>query len=658
MSPSPMVPSSYFPFRPDLQIGEGEIVLVSNCRNELARLPYFLEYYRGLGVDRFLIIDNNSDDGTTEYLQAQPDVEYFFTDASYRGALSGRLWTQELADTYAVGRWVLTADADELLVYPGIESVDLPELCAYLDDQRVRGLYAFMLDMYADVPLSEAVYRPGTDFLETCRWFEVDTYHLTPGQYPPFLKVEGGPRSSLYDDRPQQKGPESTKVPLVKWERGFSYIASSHSHRQIPLADISGVLLHFKFFSSWTSVVMRDAKRGDQIGFYDKYADEYGTSDPIYWRPESIEYRGAAQLVELGVVRTTPTYADWLEKTRVEDDRPHEPGSEALAVSVHTDATRLDLRAFSQVWDLFNNPSIPSFFGADERVNHDTRKNFMRRLLSQVAVIDVLADRILLDLRHPVLHVGRASKVEITVYVDDREVVSLPLGGDVSGLSVDTSGMFPNTYRWDLDVAGLVDRADATISIYLRDLTVPDRQPGEIVENDHLLHSDVWSPTPVAADPERFQGGLEAVVDGSVVGWIFDHDQQRYRVPLTVRINGRVVAYGVPHQHRPGLKRLVAPTERLRPVGFSIALPLGFFEENEPGPLQITVSVAGANLLVAHAPFVLPEGVRSLWWDETTLQWVTSEPVPASEDRPSAVVPDRGPAWRRAGSRVKRALKG
>ena len=44
------------------------------CRNERLRLPAFLNHYRSLGVDEFLVIDNDSSDGSTEYLAAQADV--------------------------------------------------------------------------------------------------------------------------------------------------------------------------------------------------------------------------------------------------------------------------------------------------------------------------------------------------------------------------------------------------------------------------------------------------------------------------------------------------------------------------------------------------------------------------------------------------------
>ena len=45
------------------RIKPADILLVCTFRNEQIRLPYFLKYYRDLGVAHFLFIDNGSEDG-------------------------------------------------------------------------------------------------------------------------------------------------------------------------------------------------------------------------------------------------------------------------------------------------------------------------------------------------------------------------------------------------------------------------------------------------------------------------------------------------------------------------------------------------------------------------------------------------------------------
>lgn len=74
------------------KIGASDILLLSTVRNERIRLSYFLRYYRDLGVDHFLFVDNDSDDGTREYLAEQEDCSVWTTKASYKASHFGVDW--------------------------------------------------------------------------------------------------------------------------------------------------------------------------------------------------------------------------------------------------------------------------------------------------------------------------------------------------------------------------------------------------------------------------------------------------------------------------------------------------------------------------------------------------------------------------------------
>src|SRR5262245_52390976 len=99
----------------------GEIRAVLVVRNELPRLPIVLGHHRRLGVQRFIVIDNASKDGSVDYLLGQPDVHVFRTHASYQEARNGIDWVEWVLNVYGSEGWNLVIDADERLVYPGCE---------------------------------------------------------------------------------------------------------------------------------------------------------------------------------------------------------------------------------------------------------------------------------------------------------------------------------------------------------------------------------------------------------------------------------------------------------------------------------------------------------------------------------------------------------
>lgn len=98
------------------QIKKSDILLFSTFRNEGVRFPYFLKYYRDLGVNHFIMVDNESDDGGTEYLKEQPDVSLWSAKGSYKKARFGVDWLNHLQRKYAHEHWTLVVDPDEFLV--------------------------------------------------------------------------------------------------------------------------------------------------------------------------------------------------------------------------------------------------------------------------------------------------------------------------------------------------------------------------------------------------------------------------------------------------------------------------------------------------------------------------------------------------------------
>lgn len=281
-------------------IRPGAILLASTLRNERVRLPYFFRYYRDLGVDHFLMVDNGSQDGTREYLAAQPDVSVWHTTQSYRRSHFGVDWLTWLHRRYCHGHWTLTVDVDEFLVYPFCDTRPLRALTDWLDASALRSFSAMLLDMYPKGPIGGQPYRDGQDPFEIANWFDAGNYMISRNARYGSLWIQGGPRARCFFADDPVQAPALNKIPLVRWHRNYAYASSTHMLLPRGLNQVydtwggekaSGCLLHAKFLDTFAAKAQEEMTRGQH------YA-------------KSREYRAYRD----GAERQTDLWCKWSEK--------------------------------------------------------------------------------------------------------------------------------------------------------------------------------------------------------------------------------------------------------------------------------------------------------------------------------------------------------
>ncbi|WP_085790320.1 glycosyltransferase family 2 protein [Roseivivax jejudonensis] len=295
------------------RIRSSDVLLFSCQRNEGVRLPYFLDYYRGLGVDHFLIVDNDSTDGSLDFLARQPDVSVWHTRASYKRATFGVDWLNRLARLYGHGHWCLTVDPDELFLYPFCDTRPIRGLTDWLDACSIRSFSAMLLDMYPKGRIDATPYRPGQDPLEVAPWFDAGNYKVARNPEYGNLWIQGGPRARVFFPDAPAKAPALNKIPLVKWHRRYTYVSSTHMllPRGLNLVydewggeKASGVLLHTKFLDTFTGKAEEELRRRQHYGAsreYIAYADGV-QSNPDLWCKWSEKYINWRQLEILGLM--------------------------------------------------------------------------------------------------------------------------------------------------------------------------------------------------------------------------------------------------------------------------------------------------------------------------------------------------------------------
>ncbi|SDY38481.1 Glycosyl transferase family 2 [Jannaschia faecimaris] len=294
-------------------IAPSAILCFSTIRNEMGRLPHFLRHHRALGVDHFLMIDNASDDGTAEYLAGQPDVSLWSTSDSYKASRFGVDWMTALMMRHGHGHWCLTLDADELLVYAHHDRRDLRALTDWLNVTRRPSMGALMLDMYPRGALGRGVQDAESDPIKALPYFDAGNYVMIRQPKLQNLWVQGGPRARAFFQAEPRRAPTLSKVPLVRWNRRYTYVSSTHSLLPRHLNHVyetdgseapTGVLLHTKFLPEVIAKSAEEKRRRQHFensllykGYYDALTD-----DPVLWCDQSTRYHGWQQLEGLGLL--------------------------------------------------------------------------------------------------------------------------------------------------------------------------------------------------------------------------------------------------------------------------------------------------------------------------------------------------------------------
>ncbi|MBO9434455.1 glycosyltransferase family 2 protein [Ruegeria sp. R13_0] len=290
-----------------------DVLLMSVVRNEKIRLPFFLEYYRKLGVNHFLFVDNDSGDGSLEFLRTQPDVSVWQTKTSYKKAGFGLDWSNYLLRNYAHGHWVLTVDPDEFFIYPFCDTRPISALTDWLDSCAVRSFGTMLIDMYPEGPVDDEPYHEGQDPFEITRWFDAGNYMISKNPEYKNLWIQGGPRARVFFQDNPSKAPALNKIPLVKWDRRYVYISSTHSLLPRGLNQVydewggektSGALLHAKLINTLGEKAREEMQRNQHYrgsGEYKAYAKQL-EEQPVFRCDWSEQYINWRQLEILGLM--------------------------------------------------------------------------------------------------------------------------------------------------------------------------------------------------------------------------------------------------------------------------------------------------------------------------------------------------------------------
>lgn len=275
------------------EIRVGLLTLYSVIKNEIFFLPAFLKHYRGLGVNQFLFLDDNSDDGSLEFLLAQEDciilkADYHFgdvVDESISGIKgnkrAGILYKSIIPAKFLDGEYCIYVDADEFLLLPP-DLDDIPDLIKAISEHGIMSVAASQVEMYPCTLQTKNLCKGVSsldELLAESAYFDDEVLvKLRKGRLPISTGVSVSERmfrqygigysglwykvipSTLYRKLFNVDAKSSVyKTPIFR-QTTEVYLVGSHDTSVPPNNNILLVLLHFKFTSDFTRRVEQALK--------------------------------------------------------------------------------------------------------------------------------------------------------------------------------------------------------------------------------------------------------------------------------------------------------------------------------------------------------------------------------------------------------------
>src|SRR5829696_4227308 len=299
-----------------------ELVVVCLVRDGRPYVKSFVEHYRSLGAKHLFFLDNNSTDGTVEALKNYNNVTVLQTLLPYKEYK--HLMKQYLMGSFGKkDRWCLCVDIDELFDYPYSDVIGLGSLLGYLSSNSYTAVAAQILDMLSEESLSGREGNLEDEPLkERHRFYDISNisrmrFKELPHRHKRNNTLESdeieifrnGIRSAIFSDRPVL-----TKFPLVFTDgRIKPFDRSSHWVDNAKIADITCVLLHYKFLDGYfhkrTMQAVQEESHYKNSRGAKKYLEVLNRNPTLKMKRESArELKGVNDLVENGFLAVSEEY--------------------------------------------------------------------------------------------------------------------------------------------------------------------------------------------------------------------------------------------------------------------------------------------------------------------------------------------------------------
>ena len=302
------------------------LVVVSLMRDAGGYVDSFVAHYRELGAAHIVLLDNGSSDDTMERATAYDGVTVLRCDLPFRWYRTAM--RRYLVETYGDDSWVLLVDIDEHWDYPLRAAKPLPQFLAYLNEHSFTAAAAHMLDLFPAGPV-DSWPDAGPELTAASVWFALSDVRSEPlpavacrNEFADtnLTCMVGGLRTRAFAAEPCL-----TKFPLTRRAAGRGpKIETAHFISGAVVADVTAVLLHYKFDSRFRTRTAEAVRRKNYYGGSSEYRQYQAAleDDPALTldSDSSQKLKSADQLLRSGFVSVSHEYREWAVKR----EAPHQ----------------------------------------------------------------------------------------------------------------------------------------------------------------------------------------------------------------------------------------------------------------------------------------------------------------------------------------------
>jgi len=300
----------------NIKANNEQAIVLCVVKNGEKLIDAFIKHYQSIGFKHIIFIDNDSSDTTIERAKKYSNVTVLHSPADFRTKKIKLKYA--LLRAFGIGTWSLIVDIDELFHFPHMDTINLTKFIHYLNEYKYDCVVAQMLDMVPAYSLKQIKEAP-IESISHERWYfddiniEKKKYNVKNNQVSnsEIMFWYGGIRKSVF-------GIDSiflTKHPFVFGD-GDILFQSSHTTGYRNVADISGILLHYKFVGdvyqrTKQAVIDKNFYRDSQE--YQHYLEVFESSeDTQLLHNDCIAYENHSTLLNRNLFAITDQYRTFL----------------------------------------------------------------------------------------------------------------------------------------------------------------------------------------------------------------------------------------------------------------------------------------------------------------------------------------------------------